>query len=326
MSSSAGSGSYSGGASPSASNPSSIRVDELVARALEGLVGRSARVPAVRPAVQRERGRMLHERDALALDRVGDERLRRVARLTEPREDRPQRRVVVAVARLDLPAERAELRLEVAEREDLLGRLVRLELVAIHDDPEPAESVVRCGLQGLPVLALLELAVAGHHDDDASPPRPALRPRDPAPLRDAHAQRSRVRLDAGDADVRMTVEPAEAAEPRQPVGRQHAQAVERGVEAGHVMALRGEEDVAIGIVEAELGDVQLRVEEVHDDVERAEARAEMPGPGALHGDERVQPADVRDECKPRVGVAVRGADAVDAVPSDERELHHAERR
>ena len=86
---------------------------------------------------------MLHERDALPLDRVGDERLGPLAARTKAREDAAQRRVIVPVAGLDLPPERAQLRLEVAEREDLLGRLVRLQLVAVDDDPEPAEPVVR---------------------------------------------------------------------------------------------------------------------------------------------------------------------------------------
>ena len=65
---------------------------------------------------------------------------------------------------------------------------------------------------------------------------------------------------------------------------------------------------------------------MHDDVERAEARPEVPGAGALDGDERVQPADVGDQRQARVGVAVGGADAVDALPVDERERRHGERR
>ena len=142
-----------------------------------------------------------------------------VAASTEPREDVAQRGVVVPVARLDLPAERAQLRLEIAEREDLLRRLVGLQLVAVDDDPEAAEPIVRRGLKRLPVLALLQLAVAGHHDDDAVPPGTPLRPRDAPALRDAHAERARVRLDARHADVRVPVEAAEPAQPREPVRR-----------------------------------------------------------------------------------------------------------
>ena len=103
-----------------------------------------------------------------------------VAALAEPREHVAQRRVVVPVAGRDLPAERAQLRLEVAEREDLLGRLVGLQLVAVDDDPEPAEPLVRGRLERLPVLPLLQLAVAGHHDDEPVAPELPLRPGDPA--------------------------------------------------------------------------------------------------------------------------------------------------
>ena len=42
----------------------------------------------------------------------------------------------MAVADFDVTAERAELRLEIPEREDLLGRPVRLQLVAVDDRPE----------------------------------------------------------------------------------------------------------------------------------------------------------------------------------------------
>ena len=209
-------------------------------------------MPAVRASVERERRRVLHERDALPLDRVGDERLGPLVARTEAREGAAQRRVVVPVAGLDLPPERAQLRLEVAEREDLLRRLVRLQLVAVDDDPEPAEAVVGGSLERLPVLALLQLAVAGHHDDDAVATGVPLRPRDPAPLGDAHAERARVRLDSRNADVRMPVEAAEPAKPREPLGRKHAEPVERRVQARHVVALGREEHVAVGIVEADL--------------------------------------------------------------------------
>ena len=171
--------------------------------------------------------------------------------VAEAREGGAQRGVVVAVARRDLPAERAELRLEVAERDDLLGRLVGLHLVAVDDDPEPAEALVRGRLQRLPVLALLELAVAGHHDDAPVAAEPALRERDPAALRDAHPERARVRLDPGHADVRVPVEPAEAAQPEQALARDDAEREEHRVQPGHVVALRREEDVAVGIVEAD---------------------------------------------------------------------------
>ncbi len=269
---------------------------------------------------------MLHERDAFPLDRVRDESLRRVATGPEAGEDGPQRGMVVAVAGLDLPPERPQLRLEVSEPEDFLCRLVGLQLVAVDDDPEPAEAVMRRRLERLPVLALLQLAVAGHHDCEAAATSPPLRPGDPPSLRDAHAQRSRVRLDAGHAHVRMAVEPAEPAQPREPLRRDDAEPVQRGVQPGHVVALRREEHVAIGTVETDVGDVQLRVQEVHDDVEGAEARPEVPRACALDGDECVQPADVGDQRQRRIGVTVRRENAVDALPVDKRERRHGERR
>ena len=281
-------------------------------------------MPPVRASVERERRRVLHERDALPLDRVGDERLRHLAARTKAREDAAQRRVIVPVARFDVPSERAQLRLEIAEREDLLRRLVGLQLVAIDHDPEAAELVVRGSLECLPVLALLQLAVAGHHDDDAVATGASLRPRDAAPLGDAHAERARVRLDSRNDDVGMPVEATEPAKPREPLGRKHAEPVERCIQTWHVVALRREEHVAVRIVETDLRDVQLAVEQVDDDVERTEARAEMPGSGTLHRDERVQPADGREKRQSFVGLAVRGANGVDVSFRDERELRHAE--
>ena len=52
------------------------------------------------------------------------------------------------------------------------------------------------GLQRLPVLSFLQLAVAGHHDDAAAAAEEALCPGHPPALGDAHAERARVRLDA----------------------------------------------------------------------------------------------------------------------------------
>ena len=61
---------------PERREPRADSLDELGERPLERLVVGRAGVPAVRPASLAQRGRMLHERDALALDRPRDERLR----------------------------------------------------------------------------------------------------------------------------------------------------------------------------------------------------------------------------------------------------------
>ena len=76
-----------------------------------------------------------------------------------------------------MPSERRELRLEVAEREDLLRRLVGLELVAVDDDGQPRQAVVGRALKRFEVLALLELAVSDHDDDAAARCRAAASPR-----------------------------------------------------------------------------------------------------------------------------------------------------
>ena len=108
----------------------------------------------------------------------------------------------------------------------------------------------------------------------------------------------------------MPVEPAQAAEAKQALARDDAEREERGIQARHVVALGREEDVAVGIVESALDDVQLVEQELRDDVERAERRAEVTGAGALHRDERVQPAGIGKERQLRVGVDVGGAYAV----------------
>ncbi len=283
-------------------------------------------MPAVGAAALRKRARVLHERDALALDRPRDEHRRTLLLGAKAGEGGPQRGVVVPVAGGDVPAERAQLRLEVAEREDLLGRLVGLELVAVDNDPEARETFVRSSLQRLPVLALLELAVADHHHHPPAAAEMPFRPRDPTALRDPHPERARVRLDPRHADVRVAVEPAEPPQPQQLLGREHPQRVQRRVEPGHVVPLRREEDVAIRARPARLGRVQLLEQQLDDDVERREARPEVAGAGPLDGDERVGTAHVGEQRELRVGVAAPVANALELRVRDDMELGHRPRR
>ena len=114
--------------------PSADPIVNLDPCALEVVVVGRSGVPAIEPATLREGGGMLHERHALAFDRVCYQRLGPIVQPAELVEDRAQRRMVVTVTRRYVPAEGPQLGLEVAEREDLLGRFVRLELVAIDDD------------------------------------------------------------------------------------------------------------------------------------------------------------------------------------------------
>ena len=181
---------------------------------------------------------MLHERHALALDRARDEHLRAVAHPGERVEGSTELVDVVPVAARDVPAERAKTLLEPAEGDDLVRRLVGLELVPVDDHRQAREALVRGGLQALVVLTLLQLSVADHDDDAAIASEVPLRPRDPAPLRDPHPERAGVGLDAGDADVRVSVEPTESPQLQQPIAWDHAECVERRVQARHVVALR----------------------------------------------------------------------------------------
>ena len=145
---------------PRSRKPTSIRSDDLGVSPDEVLVVRRTGVPPIDATALGKRSRVLHERDALALDRVCDESLRPPVVQPEPVEHRADGTVIVAVAALDVPAEGGELRLQVAEREDLLGRLVGLQLVPIDDDPEAADPLVDGGLERLEVLSLLQLPVA----------------------------------------------------------------------------------------------------------------------------------------------------------------------
>src|SRR5712691_2200118 len=275
-------------------------------------------MPAVRAAASSQRGGMFHERDATSLDGVRHEDLGDVFRRCVHRCKRScERRVIVTVAHLDVPAECAQLSLQVAERQDLLGRPIGLELVPVDDRPEIADALVRRGGERLPVLSLLKLAVAGHHDDATSAPEEALSPGHPPALRKAHAERARVRLDARNAEIGMAVEAAQPAQAEETLGRDDAECMQGCVETWHVVALGREEHVAVRMVPAELGDVQFAPEEVDDDVERAEARAEMTRPGTFDGDERVRPAHVGDESEILVL-----AGALELGARNERQLCH----
>ena len=109
----------------------------------------------------------------------------------------------------------------------------------------------------------------------------------------------------------MAVEPAEAPQPQQPLLWHDAERVEHGIEARDVVAFRREVDVAVRVLEAKLGRVQLLEEQVDDDVHRAEARAEVARAGALHGDERIQrgtcPQCRRDRSRRTRELALRGS-------------------
>src|SRR5205814_1643106 len=149
---------------------------ELAERARERLVVGRTGVPPVRPPAFLERDRMLHEGNPSPLDRARDEDLRPFRLVAEVLEHIAQFAVVMPIADLDEPAEPPQLLLQVPEPEDLLRRPVRLQLVPVDDHDQVADDLVRAGLQRLPVLPLLELAVPGHDDDATATPEEAFRP------------------------------------------------------------------------------------------------------------------------------------------------------
>ena len=277
-------------------------------------------MPAVCAAPLRERARMLHERDALPLDRAGDESLRAVLEGAHVAKGATQRCRIVPVAALDVPAEGPEPLLELAERDDLLRRLVGLELVAVDDDGEPGEALLCRRLKPLVVLALLKLAVAEHHDDATTAAEMPLRPRDPAALRDSHAERARVRLDPRNVHVWMPVEAAEPPQSEEPLAWDHSEREEHRVQAGHVVPLRREVDVAVGVAPPELGGVELLEEQECHDVHRAEARPEMTRASSLDRDERIEAAHVGEGAKTLVRVDVGTADTLKGALRDESQI------
>ena len=254
-------------------------------------------MPAVGAAAFAKRTRVLHERHAAALDRVA--RRAPSARRRAPRASLQTR----SRAHRDR-ARRRPRRASRTHGASPRGRRAR------GSPPSGGPTAARFGRRsprGCRHAGAPPTRSASQFCPSCSSPSPvitttiaaaaeeALRPGHAAALGQAHAERAGVRLDAGHADVRMAVEPAEAAEPQQPLRRDHAERVQRRVEAGDVVALRREEDVAVRIVPAELGDVELAPEQVHDDVQRAEARAEMSRAGALDRDERVRAAHVGEQ-------------------------------
>ena len=190
--------------------------------------------------------RMLHERDALALDRVRDERLRPSRRPRGSARRRPRSAAWSCPSQVSTsqPNARSFVSRSPSARISSVGLsdCSSLRSTTIQSPPRRSWAAAWSASQFWPSCSSPSPVIT-----TTTPSRPtsALRPRDPATLRDAHAERARVRLDSRHADIRMPVEPAEPAQPREPLGREHAEPVERRVQARHVVALRREEDVAV---------------------------------------------------------------------------------
>ena len=270
------------------------------------LLWRRAGVEQIEIAIVHERLRSFHERDAASLNRVGNDGLRAIGDRIE-RAERPLKGPqVMAATPADVPPERAKLRFDVAEIADLPHPRVRLDLVVVDDRDNLAELHVRRRAERLPELPFLQLAVAGEHEDAARRTRQPVRERHPLGLRDAHAERTGVRLDVRRLDVRVSRQPANPAKLMELVCRKQTESDQHRIERRGVVPFRGKEDVAVVRPLVEIA--QLVQEEPRHDLERAEAGADVSRPGAR---DHVQGVDARERRKGgglRHGIAPRGDD------------------
>ena len=102
----------------------------------------------------------------LPLDGLGNQQVRlAVARLLQAVQRNRQRRDVMAVDALDLPAERGELIAQIAGLADVDRRAVDLQAVRVQDGHQVVDALVDGERRSLPHLALLRLAIAqdGEH-------------------------------------------------------------------------------------------------------------------------------------------------------------------
>ena len=145
-------------------------------------------MPAIEAASRLQRSGMLHERHAAPLDRVCNENAGLVRDGPELRERIGKPREIVPVTAGDVPAESAELRLDITEIGDLGDKLVGLHLVVVHDDRQVGFSCGNCPLQRLVDLAFLQFAISRQDEHSPGPTRHALAQGHTTPLGDAHPQ------------------------------------------------------------------------------------------------------------------------------------------
>src|SRR3954462_3228068 len=112
----------------------------------------------------------------------------------------------------DVPAERAQLRFEVAQVTDLLHPGVRLNLVVVDDRDDLAEPPVRRRHERFPELSFLEFAVPRQYENAPAVTRQAIGQRHPLRLRDPHPERPGIRLDERCLHVRMAWQSVDAPE------------------------------------------------------------------------------------------------------------------
>ena len=191
----------------------------------------------------------LHERDALALDGVGDDDARAGALGLGKRNGGIKRRDVVAVALDDVPAERLPFLRQRVGRHDVVDGAVELDVVAVDDGNEIVELKLRRAHGRLPDGALVELAVA--HDGVGVAVKPLELHAERHALRgaEADAERAGRHVDAARVRGRVALEVGVDAAQRVHLGDGEVALLgEDAVEHRRGVALREDKAVLIGVL------------------------------------------------------------------------------
>ncbi len=284
-------------------------------------------MPAIGATVGRECRRVLHERDALALDRVRDERLRRVARPPGTARRR------LAARAWSWPSHVSTCQPK-ARSFDSRSPSARISSVGLSD----WSSLRSTTIQRPPSRSCAADCSASQFWPSCSSPSPVITTaRPPRPARrfaQAIPRPFEMPMPSEPEFASMPGTPTSGCPSRPPRRRSRARRsagttpspYSAAYRPGTSWPLEEKKTSRPGSSKPTSTRFSSRVEEVSDDVERAEARPEVPRACALHGDERVQPADVRDQREQRIRITVRRQNAVDALLPDERERCHDERR
>ena len=194
------------------------------------------------------------------------------------------------VAAQHVPAEGLPLAGQVAQRHDLIGRAVELDLVPVHDGSEIIEPELHGRGGRLPDGALIELAVA-EHGVHARIGMVQLQAEGHA-LRggQADAQRAGRHVHARRAHARVALQGA--AGPAQGVhalGGQKALADQVAVEHGRGVALAEHEPVTVRIVGVRGVHMHALLIQQREDLTNGQAAARVAGLRAVDGGEYVDP-------------------------------------
>ena len=179
---------------------------------------------------------------------------------------------------MEVEAEGAELRGQVAETHDLVVAAVDLQAVPVDEDGEVIQVIVGGGHEGLPDLALLQLAVAAEDEDTGVLAQELGAQRHAVGDGDALAQGAGGGVHAGELlGVGMALEPGvELTEGHELLPGEEALLRQHAVVAGGDMALG--EDEAVPVLPVGVGGVHPHgvIESAHGELHCGERAAGMP--------------------------------------------------